>query len=242
MERGTPQGGSISPLLANIYLHYALDNWADRWRANTAAGNVLIVRYADDAVYGFEYRTDAERFQNELDERIRRFGLELNAEKTRLIEFGRQAADNRERQGMGKPETFNFLGFMHICGKTRRGKYTVSRQTVGKRMRAKLREVREELRGRMHESVPETGQWLRRVVLGHNQYYGVPGNMHALKSFSEEVKRLWRRALSRRSQKGRITWERMSRICARWIPAPRIVHPYPEKRLSVITQGRSPVR
>ena len=234
-ETGTPQGGSISPLLANIYLHYALDNWASIWRRDHAVGNVLIVRYADDAVFGFEYRSDAESFLAGMRERLRRFGLELHAEKTRLIEFGRFAASTRARGGEGKPETFDFLGFTHICGKTRSGKFAVRRQTKCKRMRAKLTELRMELRRRLHQSVPEVGKWLHSVVGGHYRYYGVPGNMHALKSFHDQVARLWHCALTRRSQTGSVTWGRMSRLVTRWLPTPRIVHPYPDKRLRVTT-------
>jgi RNA-directed DNA polymerase len=241
-EKGTPQGGSISPLLANIYLHYAMDNWADKWRREEASEEVEIIRYADDAVICFKSRTEAEKFQEELKKRMGKFGLELNAEKTRLIEFGRFAATDRERRGEGKPETFDFLGFTHICGKTRSGKFTVLRKTKSKKMRAKLKEIREELKRRMHESVPKVGKWLHSVVQGHYQYYGVPRNMEAMKGFHEQVTRYWRHTLKRRSQRGRITWERMARLCDRWLPAPRIIHPYPDQRLCVNTQGRSPVR
>jgi group II intron reverse transcriptase/maturase len=241
-EKGTPQGGNISPLLANIYLHYALDNWAEIWRRDKAAGSMDIVRYADDAVFCFEYRTDAERFQNELEERLSRFGLEVNAEKTRLIEFGRYAAANRERRGEKKPETFDFLGFTHICGKTRKGKFAVLRKTKGKKMQAKLQEIKADLKRRMHESIPKVGKWLGSVLRGHYQYYGVPRNMYALRSFRDQVVRFWRQTLRRRSQTGCITWERMARIRNRWLPAPRIMHPYPDQRLCVNTRGRSPVR
>lgn len=186
-----------------------------------------MVRYADDFVVGFEHRAEAERFQEELSERMKKFNLELNAEKTRLIEFGRIAAANRARRGEGKPETFDFLGFTHYCGKTRQGNYVVKRRTMRKRIRKKLKEIKEELRRRMHETVPEQGQWLRTVLKGHYQYYGVPFNYPALQQFYYQVKWLWRRQLSRRSQKGRITWERMDRLDRKWLPLPRICHPYP---------------
>ena len=241
-EAGTPQGGSISPLLANIYLHYALDIWAEIWGKKTARGHVLMVRYADDVVFGFQYRSDAERFLAEMRERLSRFGLELHAQKTRLLEFGRFAAANREGRGAGKPETFDFLGFTHICGKTRKGMFAVLRQTQRKRMRAKLQALRIELEKRMHQSVPEVGLWLRSVLRGHYQYYGVPRNARALWCFHKEVIRLWKHTLSRRSQKARITWERMVRLIARWLPYPRVLHPYPDQRFGVFTQGRSPVR
>lgn len=241
-EEGTPQGGSISPLLANIYLHYALDNWADSWRMNKASGSMEIVRYADDAVFCFEYRTDAERFYAEMEKRLARFGLEVNAEKTRLIEFGRHAAARRDGRGDGKPATFDFLGFTHICGKTKKGKFAVHRKTKGKKMRSKLKEIRMELKRRMHESVPEVGAWLRRVLQGHYQYYGVPRNMPAMRVFRDQVVRYWKHTLGRRSQTNRTTWERMYRIAKRWLPLPRITQQYPDRRLCVNTQGRSPVR
>lgn len=226
-EEGTPQGGIISPLLGNIYLHYAFDQWVHQWRQRKAQGDVIVVRYADDFVVGFEHRAEAERFQEELSERMKKFNLELNAEKTRLIEFGRLAAANRARQSEGKPETFDFLGFTHYCGKTRQGIFVVKRRTMRKRIRKKLKEVKEELHHRMHETVPEQGRWLRSVLKGHYQYYGVPFNYPALQQFYYQVKWLWRRQLSRRSQKGRITWERMDRLARKWLPFPRICHPYP---------------
>jgi RNA-directed DNA polymerase len=241
-EAGSPQGGSISPLLANVYLHYVFDLWADHWRRTQAHGEVIIVRYADDFVVGFQDRADAERFLGELRERFRKFHLELHADKTRLIEFGRYAAERRERGGNGKPETFNFLGFTHVCGKDRRGWFVVLRQTMRKRMQAKLKEIKEALRRRMHAAIPEVGRWLRAVVDGYYRYYAVPRNYPALQSFRYEVVRLWRQTLRRRSQKTRITWERMAALAKRWIPAPRILHPYPEERLIVSTQGKSPVR
>lgn len=226
-EEGTPQGGVISPVLANIYLHYAFDQWVQHWRTRKGRGDVVVVRYADDFVLGLERRSEAEQFQKELVERLRRFGLELHAEKTRLIEFGRFAASNRARRGEGKPETFTFLGFTHICGRSRRGRFVVVRQTVRKRMRAKLQQVKRELRRRRHEAVPEQGRWLASVLRGHYQYYGVSLNGEALAVFRNAVIRTWKRALERRSQRGRVTWERMSRLTGKWLPSPRIYHRYP---------------
>lgn len=232
---GTPQGGSVSPLLANIYLHYVFDLWADKWRGQAGRGDVIIVRYADDIVVGFQNRTDAEQFQQELTERLRCFKLELHADKTRLIEFGRFAADNREKRGEGKPETFNFLGFTHMCGKTRKGKFTVQRQTMRKKMQRKLSELKEELRKRMHWSIVEVGKWLRSVIVGHNRYYGVPGNSRKLSAFRHHLVCQWWHTLRRRSQRQRMTWERINRIATRWLPPPRIYHPYPTERLRVTT-------
>jgi hypothetical protein len=236
MEEGTPQGGSASPLLANIYLHYAFDLWVQAWRRKQARGDVIVVRYADDIVLGFQSRSEAERFQAELGERLRKFSLELHPEKTRLLEFGPYAAASRERRGQGKPETFNFLGFTHICAKRRsNGRFTVLRQTIRKRLQAKLREVKTELRRRMHDPIPQVGAWLRSVVAGHIRYYGVPMNGRALRVFRFQVGRLWHRALSRRSQRGRVPWYRMCRLIDRWLPVARICHPYPLRRLGVIT-------
>ena len=236
VEEGTPQGGSASPLLANIYLHYVFDLWIQAWRRKRARGNVIVVRYADDIVIGFQEKTDAERFWAELAERLRKFRLELHPEKTRLLEFGPYAISNREWHGQGKPETFNFLGFTHICVRKRsNGWFTVLRQTIRKRLQAKLNEVKAELQRRMHEPIPEAGQWLRSVVEGHIRYYGVPMNGPALHTFRYQVGRLWHRALSRRSQNGRVTWERMGRLTKRWLPLARIYHPYPLRRLGVIT-------
>jgi group II intron reverse transcriptase/maturase len=231
-EVGTVQGGSISPLLANVYLHYALDLWTHRWRKTCAHGEVIIVRYADDFVIGFEHREEAERFMAELKERFRRFGLELHPEKTRLIEFGRYAAERRRKRNEGKPPTFAFLGFTHICGRTRNGKYAVIRQTMRQRMRAKLSEVKSELRRRMHDPVPEVGHWLRTVVTGHYQYYGVPRNYPAMRAFRNAVYHHWMRTLRRRSQKHGMSAERETRLSRRWLPDPRIVHPYPDKRMA----------
>lgn len=242
VEEGTPQGGSISPLLANIYLHYVFDLWVRQWRRKQARGEVIVVRFADDVIVGFQHKSEAERFWGDLRERFRRFKLELHPDKTRLIEFGRFAAESRERRGEGKPETFDFLGFTHICGRKRNGKYMVLRQTISKRMRRKLQEVKEELRLRLHDPVPEVGQWLGAVLRGHYCYYGVPCNFFALQQFRSRVLCLWYRTLRRRSQKTKMTWKRMYRLAKRWLPNPRIMHPYPEQCLCVITQGKSPVR
>lgn len=231
---GTPQGSSISPLLANVYLHYALDLWVVAWRKQ-ALGAVIMVRYADDVVLGFENREEAERLRGELQEQLRNVGLELHPEKTRMIEFGRFAEQNRKRKGAGKPETFDFLGFTHVCGRTRTAKrFTVKRKTVGKRMRAKLQEIRQKLRQRMHDPVPKTGKWLRSVVQGYFNYHAIPGNGNRLLAFRDAVIRYWRQILGRRSQKSRIDWERMSRLVKRWIPSVRISHPYPSARFDAI--------
>jgi RNA-directed DNA polymerase len=235
-DQGTAQGGSISPLLANVYLHYVFDLWVQQWRRRQANGDVIVVRYADDFVVGFQHRHEAERFQSDLRERFAAFGLELHADKTRLIEFGPWAAKNRQRRGEGKPETFDFLGFTHICAKKRsNGMFTVLRQTMRKRLQAKLKHVKDELRRRLHHPVPEVGKWLRAVLIGHQRYYGVPMNGPALYLFRFRVIWLWFRALRRRSQKTRVTWERMWRFVARWLPPVQIYHPYPLRRLGVIT-------
>jgi RNA-directed DNA polymerase len=241
-EEGTPQGGSISPLLANLYLHHVLDLWADRWRKKRAHGDMIIVRYADDFVVGFQHESDARRFQEELRDRFRKFNLELHAQKTRVIEFGRYASERRERRGEGKPETFNFLGFTHICDKTRQGKFIVLRRTMARRMRAKLKDLKEELRRRMHDPIGQVGGWLASVLRGHFRYYGVPRNSRMLNGFRDVVRRLWHRTLNRRSQKAKIPESRMSQLASRWLPGPRICHPYPQVRLAVIIQGKSPVR
>ena len=233
-EVGTPQGSSISPLLANVYLHYALDLWVVAWRRQ-ARGDVIMVRYADDAVLGFENREEAERLRGELQEQLRKVGLELHPEKTRMIEFGRFAESNRKRRGEGKPETFDFLGFTHMGGRTRTaGRFTVKRKTIGKRMRAKLQEIRQKLRQRMHDAIPKTGKWLRSVVQGYFNYHAVPGNGQRLQAFRDAVTRYWRQTLSRRSQKGSVDWERMNRLVRRWIPSVRIKHPYPNVRFDAI--------
>lgn len=234
-EEGTAQGGSISPLLSNIYLHYVLDLWVQWWRNHHARGDVIIVRYADDFVLGFQYRYEAERFLAELQQRLARFKLKLHPDKTRLIEFGRFAASNRERRDDRKPETFNFLGFTHICGKTRNGMFTVFRKTIRKKWHAKLKEVYTELRRRMHAPIPEQGAYLRAVIGGHIRYYGVPLNSRAISSFRHAVRRLWLKVLCRRSQKTRVTWERMGKLAEHWFPPARICHPHPLNRFGVIT-------
>jgi len=236
MEEGTPQGGSASPLLANIYLHYAFDLWAQAWRRKQAHGDVIVVRYADDIVVGFQSEADAKQFLAELTERFRKFSLELHPDKTRLLEFGSFAVRNRKRRGVGKPETFDFLGFTHICGKKRsNGYFTVKRQTIRKRQQAKLNSVKAELRQRMHAPIQDTGKWLRSVVSGHIRYYGVPMNSYALSTFRFKVGWLWHRALSRRSQNGRVSWDRMRRLIDRWLPSVRVYHPFPLRRMGVIT-------
>jgi group II intron reverse transcriptase/maturase len=241
-DEGAVQGGSISPLLANIYLHYVFDLWAQRWRNQPGRGDMIVVRYADDFVVGFEHERDALAFQAELRERFAKFGLELHPDKTRILEFGRYAASNRARRGEGKPETFDFLGFTHICAKTRNGRFTVRRQTMKKRFRAKLSEVRTELRRRMTRPIPEQGEYLRSVLTGHARYYGVPGNGAALTSFRNQLRWHWGRTLRRRGNRRIPSWERLQRHITRWLPRPRICHPWPSQRLGVITQGRSPVR
>ena len=234
-EDGAVQGGSISPLLANIYLHYVFDLWAQRWRKQPGRGEVIIVRYADDFVVGFEHERDAVAFQAELRERLAKFGLELHPDKTRILEFGRYAESNRARRGEGKPETFDFLGFTHICAKGRTGRFMIRRQTMAKRLRAKLKEVKTELRHRMTQSIPEQGKYLRAVLNGHVRYYGVPSNGPALHCFRHQLGWLWRRTLRRRGNRGRTTWERIRRLIERWIPFARICHPWPAQRLLVTT-------
>ncbi len=242
-EEGTPQGGSISPLLANIYLHYAFDLWVKSWRRRKARGDMIVVRYADDFIVGFEREEEAKLFVEQLRERLSKFKLTLHPEKTRLIEFGRYARGRRAKQGLGKPETFDFLGFTHICAEGREGRYRVLRKTRRKRMRAKLSELKEELRRRMHLSTNEVGAWLRRVVAGHNRYFGVPYNMPALAAFRYHVTCLWHRALSRRSQRARDLWKRVSRLAERWLPRPEIHHPLPTLELALtLTRDKSPVR
>jgi RNA-directed DNA polymerase len=234
-EQGSPQGASASPLLANVYLHHVLDLWADWWRRRHAHGDVIIVRWADDFIVGFEHEQDARRFLAELRERFARFGLELHPDKTRLIEFGRFAAGRRRARGLGKPETFDFLGFTHICGKSKTGRFWLRRVTISKRMRAKLREVNDQLKRRRHQPIPVQGQWLRSVVAGHLAYYAVPGNSDAGKAFRDQVTRHWLNALRRRSQRTRVNWERMRRIATRWIPKARVMHPLPEVRFDART-------
>ncbi len=242
-EEGVPQGASVSPLLANVYAHYVLDLWAHQWRTRHAHGDVIIVRWADDFVVGFEHREDAERFWAELHDRLAKFGLELHAEKTRLIEFGRYAARDRAARGLGKPDTFQFLGFTHICAKARKsGRFKLRRITDSKRMRAKLLAIKREMWKRMHHPVPEQGRWLARVLAGHYSYYALPDNIEALSAFRYRLIRHWLRSLRRRSQKHRMDWTRMDRLADQWLPLPRILHPWPEQRFAAITQGRSPVR
>lgn len=241
-EQGTPQGATVSPLLANIYLHYALDLWAQAWRRRCARGDVVITRFADDFVVGFQYRADAERFLRELRERLQRFSLELHPEKTRLIEFGRFVAQNRKRAGLGAPETFNFLGFTHTCGTTEKGKFQIERRTMRQRMTRKLHEVKAEMQERRHRPIPEQAAWLQAVLRGHYTYYGVPGNERRLKAFCDQVKRLWLRALRRRGQRDKMNWTRMSRIEARWFPPVRWHHPWPEERFDVKTRGKNRMR
>src|SRR5215472_3601128 len=233
-EMGTPQGSVASPLLANIYLHYVFDLWVDAWRRKCARGDVVVVRYADDNVIGFQHLADADRFLMEFRERLLKFGLELHPDKTRRIEFGRFAEVNRTKRGEGKPETFDFLGFTHISGKDRNGSYAVKRKTVKKRMRAKLLEIKQQLRRRMHESIPRTGQWLRSVVQGYFNYHAVPGNTDSLAVFRDRAILLWRTTLIHRSQRHRLTWMRMQRLADRWIPQPRVLHPYPRVRFDAI--------
>jgi RNA-directed DNA polymerase len=232
-DTGTGQGSVISPLLANVYLHYSFDLWAERWRRREATGDMIVVRYADDLVVGFEYESDAQRFWNAMRERLQEFSLSLHPEKTRLIEFGRHAAVRRSQRGLGKPETFNFLGFSFICGKSRRGKFLLKRKTRRDRMRAKLKEIKEELRKRMHQPIPKQGLWLKQVVAGYFNYHAVPTNGRALETFRAEVIKRWRQTLRQRSQKSALTWARMVMLADDWLPKPRILHPWPEKRFAV---------
>jgi group II intron reverse transcriptase/maturase len=241
-EIGTVQGGSISPLLSNIYLHYVLDLWLQRWRKKQARGEVIFARFADDFVAGFQHQDDAERFLAELRVRFARFGLQLHADKTRIVEFGRFAEQNRHRRGEGSPETFNFLGFTHSCGKTRKGHFTILRQTMRQRRQAKLRALREELRRRMHMPLEEQGTYLRAVLAGHFRYYGVPMNGRALGAFRMAVGRLWWKTLRRRSQGHRLPWRRMRRYIRRWFPPARVCQPSPLTRFDVLTRGGSRMR
>jgi group II intron reverse transcriptase/maturase len=241
-DEGTPQGATVSPLLANVYLHYVFDLWAHQWRRRKARGDVVITRFADDVVVGFEHRDDAERFRNDLSERLAKFALGLHAEKTRLIQFGRYAAQRRAERGLGRPEVFEFLGFTHICARNRNGGYLLKRVTSKKRMRAKLHEVRSELKRRMHQPIPEQGRWLGRVVRGHHNYYAVPGNIQAIKAFTDQVTRHWHATLQRRSQRGKVRWDRMGRLAKAWLPPARVLHPYPDDRFDAHTRGRNPVR
>ena len=232
-DRGTGQGSVISPLLSNIYLHYVLDLWAESWRRREATGDMIIVRYADDLVVGFEREMDARRFLESMRERLKSFSLSLHPDKTRLIEFGRFAAANRKRNGLGKPETFNFLGFIFICGKSRRGKFLVKRKTRSDRMRAKLQAIKQELRQRMHQPIPIQGKWLAQVVKGYFNYHAVPTNSRALGVFRHRVTMLWRRVLQHRSHMAEMTWQRMRKLVNDWLPRPRILHPWPSERFAV---------
>jgi group II intron reverse transcriptase/maturase len=241
-EVGSPQGASFSPLAANIYLYYVFDLWGHQWRQRYAQGDVRITRYVDDIVMGFEKRQEAEQFLKVLPQRFAGFGLALHPAKTRLIEFGRFAWERRQERGLGKPETFNFLGFTHVCGRSRKGTFRIERRTMAQRFRAKLGEIKADLRRRRHQPVPQQGAWLHSVLVGHYCYYGVPLNIKALQRFQMEATRLWQRSLSRRSQTGGVTWKRMQRLQSKWIPPVRIYHPYPQERFGVMTQGKSPVR
>jgi hypothetical protein len=231
----------ISPLLANIYLHYVFDLWVEVWRQKVAQGDVLVIRYADDLVVGFESRTEAERFLREFRERLAKFGLELHPEKTRLIQFGRFAAQNRKERGEGKPETFTFPGFTHYCGALRKdGAFTVWRATAKKRMAAKLLAVKAELIRRRHEPKAVVGGWLQKVVLGYYRYHAVPGNLPQLEIFRHRLRRLWRMVLIHRSQRGYVSWERLNPLFDRWIPPPRVLHPYPMARFDATHPRRKP--
>jgi len=231
--RGTGQGSVISPLLANIYLHYALDLWAVRWRRRMATGDMIIVRYADDFIVGFQHHIDARFFLEQMRERLEGFALTLHPEKTRLIEFGRFAAERRKRRGLGKPETFNFLGFTFICGKTRAGKFQIQRKTRRDRMIAKLKMVQEEMRRRMHQPISDQGKWLYYVVSGYFNYHAVPTNFRALGTFRTEIAKRWRRVLTRRSERTKLDWKQMKQLIDTWLPQPRILHPWPDKRFAV---------
>ena len=232
-ERGTGQGSVASPLLANIYLHYAFDLWAERWRRREATGNMIVIRYADDIVAGFEHEADARRFWDAMRGRLEEFSLSLHPEKTRLIEFGRYAATNRARRGLGKPETFNFLGFTFICGRNSRGKFLLCRKTRRDRMRARLQDLKEALRRRMHQPIPEQGAWLKQVVAGYFAYHAVPTNGRTLRTFRSGVEFLWMRSLRKRSQRDRTTWEKMKKLSEEWLLKPRVLHPWPSQRFAV---------
>jgi RNA-directed DNA polymerase len=234
-DEGSPQGASASPLLANVYLHYVYDLWVDWWRRTQARGQVMTVRFADDFIVGFEYEDDARRFLHELHQRLAKFGLELHPDKTRLIEFGRHAARLRKARGGGKPETFDFLGFTHICVTSRAGRFWIRRITIAKRLRAKLKALNEQLKQRRHEPIPEQGRWLTSVLRGHMAYYAVPGNTDAVSAFRYQAARYWLKALRRRSQRTRLTWERMGRLRTRWLPKIRVTHPFPDVRFAART-------
>jgi group II intron reverse transcriptase/maturase len=232
-ERGTPQGAVISPMLANIYLHYVFDLWVERWRKRHARGSMIVVRYADDIVCGFEHEAEARRFMTEFKERFKQFDLTLHEQKTCLLQFGRFAAQNRAKRGLGKPETFNFLGFTHICGRARSGAFQLKRKTRRDRMRTKLRGIKEGLRRQMHDTFARQGQWLHRVYRGYCAYHAVPTNLVQLRAFRHHIIVCWWRLLRRRSQKDRTSWETMARVADRWLPTPRILHPWPDSRFLV---------
>ena len=232
-ETGTPQGAVISPLLANVYLHYVFDLWVQQWRHRHAHGNMIAVRYADDSVVGCEHLADAERFLAEMRERMERFGLSVHAQKTRLIEFGRHAARWRAARGLGKPETFNFLGFTHICGRTRHGAFALKRMTRRDRFQAALRRIKEQLHRNRHHAIPEQGAQLRRVVQGYFAYHAVPTNARRMSSFRHYVVRFWLWSLRRRSQKDSFSWDRIKRLADHWLPSPRVLHPWPDRRFAV---------
>src|SRR5262245_48695595 len=238
-DKGTGQGSVISPLLANVYLHYVFDLWAERWRRHEATGDMIIVRYADDIVVGFEHESDARRFWDAMRQRLEEFSLALHPDKTRLIEFGRHVADRRAQRGLGKPDTFKFLGFIFICGRSRKGKFLLKRKSRRDRMRAKLSEIKEGLRRGKHRAIPEQGRWLAQVIRGYFAYHAVPTNFPALSAFRHYVRRLWLRTLRRRSQKDRFSWERMTRLADDFLPQPKILHPWPSVRFAVTTQGGS---
>ncbi|MDP9000856.1 MAG: group II intron reverse transcriptase/maturase, partial [Myxococcota bacterium] len=242
VEEGTPQGATVSPLLANVYLHYVFDLWVEQWRRRKARGDVVVVRFADDFVVGFQNESDARRFHQELEARLKQFHLELHPEKTRLFRFGKNAALNQRERGLGKPASFTFLGFTHICGRSKSGGFVLLRHTSSKRMRAKLHSLRDELRKRMHLPTAEQGAWLASVVRGYFAYHAVPTNGHAIAAFRVQAVRHWHRALRRRGQKRRIDWMRMRTIAERWLPRARILHPWPERRFDVRTRGKSRVR
>lgn len=231
-ERGTPQGAVISPLLANIYLHYVFDTWAQHWQKHHARGDVILIRYADDSVLGFQNAKEAKRFLAAMQERVAKFGLTLHPQKTRLIEFGRNAEQRRKKRGLGRPETFDFLGFTHCCSKTRKGGFKILRLTIKKRLRATLADIREKLKRKRHESIGQVGAWLKRVMRGYFNYHAVPDNLKRLSGFRDEVCRAWRQQLRRRSQKDKMTWAQFSRLAKRYIPYPRRVHPYPPERFA----------
>ena len=232
-ERGTGQGSVISPLLANIYLHYVFDLWANRWRRREATGDMIILRYADDTVAGFEHEADAQRFLAEMRARLEEFALALHPEKTRRIEFGRQAAARRAQRGLGRPETFSFLGFTFICGKARQGSFLLRRKSRRDRLQARLAVVKEEMRRRRHQPIPRQGEWLRQVITGWNAYHAVPTNIRALQTFRDRIMQLWRQSLRRRGQRDKTTWARIKRLADDYLPKPRILHPWPQQRFAV---------